>query len=110
MAAKIKKGDQVIAIAGKDKGRTGDVKSCLVGGWLIVSGINLVKKHVKANPDRGIQGGVIEKEMRIHISNVALFSMDAISKKPKASRVGFKTLEDGKKVRYLKKTDQVIDI
>lgn len=109
MAAKIKKGDQVVVITGKDKGRTGDVKSCL-GDWLIVSGINMVKKHVKANPDRGIQGGVIEKEMRIHISNVALFSTDTVSKKPKASRVGFKILENGKKVRYLKATDQIIDI
>jgi large subunit ribosomal protein L24 len=113
MAAKIKKGDHVLVLAGKDKGQTGEVTSCpksSLGSWLIVSGINLVKKHVKPNPERGIQGGVIEKEMRIHISNVALFSMDAVSKKPKASRVGFKTLENGKKVRYLKTTDQIIDI
>jgi len=104
MAAKIKKGDQVIVIAGKDKGRTGEVKVCL-DDRLIVSNVGIIKKHVKANPERGVQGGIVEKESSIHISNVAL--IDGISKKP--SRVGFKILENGKKVRYLKSNNEVID-
>jgi large subunit ribosomal protein L24 len=105
MSAKIKKGDTVIIIAGKDKGRTGQVKSLLPGAnKVIVFGVNLVKKHVKANPDRGIQGGIIEREQPIHVSNVALF--DQSGKKP--SRVGFKYLENNKKVRYLKTSKEIV--
>lgn len=105
MAAKIKKGDQVIVIAGRDKGRIGIVSACLDGDRLFVSGIAMVKKHLRANPDRGIQGGVIEKERSIHVSNVAL--VDKISQKP--SRVGFRILEDGKKVRYLKSSNELVE-
>jgi large subunit ribosomal protein L24 len=105
MAAKIKKGDQVIVIAGKDKGRTGEVKACLSNSRLVVSNVGIVKKHLKANPDRGVQGGIVEKELPIHISNVAL--IDKLSGKP--SKVGFKTLENGQKVRYLKSSNEVID-
>src|SRR5690349_19197873 len=104
MAAKIKKGDSVIVIAGKDKGRTGEVKSCLANDRVIVSNVGLVKKHTRGNPDRGIQGGITEKEMSIHISNIAL--LDKVSHKP--SKVGFKILENGKKVRYLKLNNEVI--
>lgn len=104
--AKIKKGDQVVVVTGKDKGRTGEVKACLDNDRLVVANVNMVKKTTKANPDKGIKGGIIDKEMSIHISNVAFF--DAVSKKP--SKVGFKTLENGKKVRYLKSNNEVIDV
>lgn len=106
MAAKIKKGDQVIVIAGKDKGRTGEVKRRLADDRVIVTGVNLVKKHVRPNPNLGTQGGIIEREQPIHVSNVAL--LDHATKKP--SRVGFKMLENGKKVRYLKSNNEVIDV
>jgi len=103
MAAKIKKGDQVVIITGKDKKRKGKVLSCLSNDRVIVSGINIVKKHTKANPDRGIQGGIIEKELSIHVSNVALFDAN-----DKPSRVGFKRLENNKKVRYLKSNQEIV--
>ena len=103
MAAKIKKGDKVVIIAGKDKKREGEVLSALANGKVIVSGINIVKKHVKANPDRGIQGGIIEKEHPIHASNVALLDVNG-----KPARVGFKLLENNKKVRYLKSTQEIV--
>lgn len=105
MAAKIKKGDQVIVITGKDKGRTGEVKRCLSNGRVLVTNVNLVKKHMKPNPHLNTQGGIVAREQSIHISNVAL--VDQMTKK--ASRVGFKTLEDGKKVRYLKSNNEVVD-
>lgn len=106
MSAKIKKGDQVIVITGKYKGRTGEVRRCFATGKVLVANVNIVKKHVKPNPNKGIQGGVVEKEMPIHISNVAL--MDSTTGKP--TRVGFKILENGKKVRFNKSNNEVIDV
>lgn len=105
---KIKKGDEVIVIAGRDKGRRGVVLSVLLGGMkLMVEGINTVKKHVKANPNAGDRGGIIIKTQPIHRSNVMLY--DQASGKG-GSRVGIRILEDGRKVRYLKTTDEVIDV
>jgi len=102
---RIKKGDEIIVITGKDKGRRGTVSGVLEDGRLIVENINIVKKHVKANPNAGVAGGIIDKEMPINGSNVMLFN-PAIDK---GDRVGFKKLEDGRKVRYFKSNDEVID-
>ncbi|EKD73457.1 MAG: 50S ribosomal protein L24 [uncultured bacterium] len=107
MAEKIKKGDEVMVIAGKDKGRRGIVQSVLRDkGMLVVEDINTAKKHVKANPNTGEKGGIIIKTCPIHRSNVMLY--DQVS--GKGSRVGIRILEDGRRVRYFKSTDEVIDV
>ncbi|MEE4246648.1 MAG: 50S ribosomal protein L24 [Kangiellaceae bacterium] len=104
---KIKRGDEVIVIAGKSKGQRGKVTKVLIEkDKLIVEGANLVKKHQRANPQMGVEGGIIEKEAALHISNVAIFN----SATGKADRVGIKTLEDGKKVRIFKSSGEQIDI
>ena len=103
---KIRKGDQVIVIAGKDKGRRGVVTRRVNDEKIIVEGINRVKKHVRPNPLRGIPGGIVEKEMPIHISNVALFNPQT----QKADRVGIRVLEDGRKVRFFKSTGELVDV
>ncbi len=103
---KIKKGDQVVVITGKDKGKKGKVLSFEGDNRLLIEGINLVRKHQKPNPNRGVEGGIIEKSMPIHYSNVALFN-PAINK---ADRVGFRLLADGRKVRYFKATNEVVDL
>ena len=107
---KIRKGDTVVVLTGKDKGKTGvvlkvsDKKDNLRSGlWVTVEGINVAKKHVKANPQMQKPGGIIATEMPIHGSNVSL--IDPTTQKP--SRVGFKTLEDGKKVRFYKSSGEV---
>jgi large subunit ribosomal protein L24 len=102
---KIRKGDDVIVIAGKDKGKRGSVLRVRDDDRLLVEGINSVKKHVKPNPVKGDAGGIVSKEMPIHISNIALFN--ATSKR--ADRVGFKVLEDGRKVRVFKSNGEVVD-
>lgn len=102
---RIKKGDEVIVITGKDKGRRGTVSSVSDDGRMIVENINVVKKHVKANPNAGVAGGIVDKEMSINTSNVMLFNPVT----GKGDRVGFKKLEDGRKVRYFKSNDEVID-
>jgi large subunit ribosomal protein L24 len=101
---KIKKNDDVIVIAGKDKGNRGNVLSVL-GDYLLVSGINKVKKHQKPNPVKGMAGGIIEQESKIHISNVALYN----AAEKKGDRVGIKTLEDGRRVRVFKSSGEVVD-
>ena len=103
---KIKKGDQVVVLAGKDKGKQGAVLSVLDGEKVVVENINMVKKHTKANPMKGEPGGILDKEMPMHISNVAILNPAT----GKADRVGFKTLEDGRKVRYFKSNGEVVDI
>jgi large subunit ribosomal protein L24 len=103
---KIKKGDKVIVITGKDKGKIGAVLSLVDGGdYLLVEGINIAKKHVKANPNANEQGGIVSKTMPIHRSNVMMY--DEIEKK--GSRVGIRTLTDGQRVRFLKASDQLIE-
>jgi large subunit ribosomal protein L24 len=104
MASKIKKDDEVIIIAGKNKGRRGKVLR-MVEDRVVVEGVNLIKKHVKPNPQKNTQGGIVEKEAALHISNVALFNPTT----KKADRVGFRTLDDGRKVRYFKKNSEVIN-
>ena len=100
---KIRKGDDVIVLTGKDKGKRGAVLRVL-DGKLIVEGVNVVKKHQKPNPVKGVQGGVVEKTMPIDVSNVALFNQAT----QKADRVGFKLLEDGRKVRVFKSNGEVV--
>ncbi len=101
---KIKKNDDVIVIAGKDKGSRGSVLRVL-GEYLLVGGINKVKKHQKPNPVKGLAGGIVEKELPIHISNVAVFNAAT----NKGDRVGIKQLEDGRKVRVFKSNGEVVD-
>lgn len=102
---KIKRGDQVVLIAGKDKGKRGEVTRVLANGRIYVDGVNLVTKHTKPNPQRNIAGGLLEKEMPVHVSNVAIFNAAT----GKADRVGFRVIEDSRKVRFFKKTGEVID-
>lgn len=102
---KIKQNDEIVVIAGKDKGKHGKVTRVKETNYVLVSGVNMVKKHVKANPQKGITGGILEKEAPIHISNVAIFN----AKTNKADRVGFKVLADGKKVRVYKSNQETID-
>ena len=103
---KIKKGDDVIIIAGKDNGKRGSVLRVTDDDRVIVENCNMAKKHVKPNPNTGEAGGIVEKEMPMHISNVGLFNPTT----GKADRVGIKTLEDGKKVRYYKSNNEVVDL
>ncbi len=104
--SKIRKGDEVIVIAGRDKGKRGTVSKIISADELLVEGVNVVKRHTRPNPSKGTTGGIIEKEMPIHRSNIALYNPQM----SKADRVGIKRLEDGKKVRYFKSTDEVVDI
>lgn len=101
---KIRKGDDVIVVAGKDRGKRGAIQSWLDAEYVIVAGVNKVKKHLKPNPLKGDQGGVSEKEMPINISNIALFNPVT----QKADRVGFKVLDDGRKVRVFKSSGEII--
>ncbi|MBN4078762.1 50S ribosomal protein L24 [Gammaproteobacteria bacterium AH-315-C21] len=104
---KIKKGDDVIVLTGKDKGKQGTVNRVMPDeDRVVIGGINMVKRHTKSNPNAGVAGGIIDKEMPIHVSNIAIFN--PITKK--GDRVGIKTLEDGKKVRYFKSNDEVVDV
>lgn len=102
---KIKKNDEVVLIAGKDKGRRGKVLRVLDRERVVVEGVNMIKKHQKPNPQRNTQGGIVEKEAPLHISNVAIYN--PITKK--ADRVGFKVLE-GRKVRCFKSNNEMIDV
>ena len=101
---KIKKGDNVVVIAGRDKGKRGDVTQVVDDDHVVVAGINQVKKHQRPNPMKGEQGGIVTKDMPIHISNVAIWN--PITKK--ADRIGLRTLEDGRKVRFYKSNGELI--
>jgi large subunit ribosomal protein L24 len=103
---RIRKGDQVIVITGKYKGRRGTVTRVLADGHVVVENINVVKRHTRPNPAKGVQGGIVEKEMPIEGSNVMLFNPAT----EKGDRVGFRTLDDGRKVRYFKSNNEVIDV
>jgi large subunit ribosomal protein L24 len=103
---KIKKGDEVIVIAGANKGARGTVLSIVEDGQVLVEGVNVVKKHTKPNPNAGVQGGIVEQERPVHVSNVMLFNPAT----GKGDRVGIKTLEDGKRVRFFKSNNEVVDI
>jgi len=101
---RIRKGDQVIVTAGKDKGKKGEVVRML-GEKVVVSNINVVKRHTKPNPQAGQPGGVVEREAPIHISNVMLFNPAT----GKGERVGFKVLEDGRKLRVFRSSGEAVD-
>jgi large subunit ribosomal protein L24 len=103
---KIKKGDDVVVLTGKDRGKRGTVLRVVDDERLLVENVNLVKKHQKGNPQKGLAGGIIDKEMPLHVSNVGLYNPQA----GKADRVGFKTLEDGRKVRVFKSDGEVVDV
>ncbi|WP_404399789.1 50S ribosomal protein L24 [Idiomarina seosinensis] len=104
MAAKIKRDDEVVVLAGKDKGKQGKVLKVLTDkDRVIVEGVNIVKKHQKPNPASGESGGIVEKEAPLHVSNVAILNPET----GKADRVGFR-IEDGKKVRFFKSNNAII--
>jgi large subunit ribosomal protein L24 len=100
---RIRKGDQVVVIAGKDKGKKGDVIR-VAGDKIVVSNINIIKRHTKPNPQAGQPGGVIEREAPIHISNVMLFNPAS----GKGERVAFKVLEDGRKLRVFRSSGEAV--
>lgn len=102
---KIRRGDDVVVIAGKDRGRRGSVIRVVSDDRVVVQNVNLVKKHQKPNPNMGRTGGIVEKEMPLHISNVMLFNPATA----KGDRVSFKTLEDGRKVRVYRSNGEVVD-
>lgn len=103
---RIRKGDEVIVIAGKSKGQRGTVLRVLAEGRVVVENVNVIKKHQKPNPQSGINGGIIEKEAPLDISNVMVFN--PVTKK--GDRVGYRVLEDGRKVRYFKSNGEVVDL
>jgi len=103
---KIRKGDEVIVIAGRDKGKRGKVVLRATEDRVVVEGVNIVKKHAKPNPMKGVTGGIVEKTMPIHQSNVAIFNAAT----GKADRVGVKVLADGKKVRVNKSSGEEIKV
>ncbi|HEU4618147.1 MAG TPA: 50S ribosomal protein L24 [Gammaproteobacteria bacterium] len=102
---RLKKGDEVIVIAGKDKGRRGTVLRVYDDERVLVENVNVVKKHQRPNPNKGVPGGIVEKEAPLHASNVMLYNPDA----EKGDRVGVRTLGDGRKVRYFKSNNEVLD-
>ena len=101
---KIRKGDEIVVIAGKDKGKRGTVTVRVDAEHVVVEGVNRAKKHVKPNPVKGVVGGVVDKDMPLHVSNVSLYNPTT----QKADRVGFKLLEDGTKVRIFKSSGEVV--
>ena len=103
--AKIKRDDEVIVLTGKDKGKRGTVRAVLDAGRVIVSGVNMIKKHTKPNPQMGVAGGIVEKEAPIQVSNIAIFN----SATSKADRVGYQIVDGGKKVRVYKSSGEQID-
>jgi large subunit ribosomal protein L24 len=102
---KIRKGDEVVVIAGREKGRRGTVIRVLPDDRVLVENVNMVKRHTRPNPQRGVQGGVIEKEASLHLSNVMLWNPVA----KRGDRVGIRTLADGRRVRFFKSNDEVVD-
>ncbi|QTR51384.1 50S ribosomal protein L24 [Candidatus Thiothrix anitrata] len=102
---KIRSNDEVVVITGKDKGRRGKIMQVLEEGKVLVQGVNRVKKHVKPNPNAGVQGGIVEKEMPMDASNVMLVNPAT----GKGDRVGFKLLDDGKKIRVFKSNGERVD-
>ena len=103
--SKVRKGDQVYVLTGRDKGKRGAVVRVYPDNRVVVEGINMVKRHTKPNPQLGTPGGIIEKEAPLQVSNVALYN--PVTQKP--DRVGFRTLEDGRKVRFFKSNGEVVD-
>jgi large subunit ribosomal protein L24 len=103
---RIRKGDEVIVTTGKDKGRRGSVTRIYADGRVLVEGINVVRKHMKPNPATGSKGGIVDKEMPLDASNVMLYN--PVTKK--GDRIGYKRLDDGRKVRFFRSTDELVDV
>jgi large subunit ribosomal protein L24 len=103
---KIRKGDKVVVLTGKDRGKQGTVLRMLENDRVLVENVNVVKRHTRPNPQRNVTGGIMQKEAPIHVSNVALFNAGS----GKGERVGLRTLEDGRKVRFFKKAGEVADV
>ncbi len=103
---KFRKGDQVVVITGKDKGRQGSILQVIDDEFVLVEGVNQVKKHSKPNPQAGKQGGIVSKEMPLHVAKIAIWNPTS----KKADRVGFKTLSDGKKVRRFSSNGEQLDV
>ncbi|HZX22248.1 MAG TPA: 50S ribosomal protein L24 [Woeseiaceae bacterium] len=103
---KIRKGDEVVVIAGKDKGRRGTVLRVYPDERVLVEGVNVAKKHQRPNPNMGVPGGIVDREMPLHISNVAVYNPQT----KKGDRIGIRTLEDGSRVRYFKSNEEVVDV
>lgn len=101
---KIKRDDEVVVLAGKDKGKRGKVRKIVDDKRVIVAGVNMIKKHTKPNPQAGVQGGIVEREAPIQLSNIAIFNTET----EKADRVGF-SFEDGKKIRVFKSSGAAVD-
>ena len=102
---KIRKGDSVVVTAGREKGRTGTVVAVKADGRVLVENVNMVRKHQKPNPARGVQGGIVQREASLHASNVALLNPAT----KKADRVGVRSLKDGRKVRFFKSNGELVD-
>jgi large subunit ribosomal protein L24 len=102
---RIKKGDEVVVLSGRDKGKRGTVLRRVDAEFVVVEGVNRVKKHQRPNPMKGLTGGIVDKDLPIHISNVALFNPAT----KKGDRIGVKTLEDGRKVRVFKNNGEQVD-
>lgn len=102
---RIRKGDEVVVISGRDKGKRGTVVRRVNADYLVVEGVNRVKKHQRPNPMKGLTGGIVDKDMPVHVSNIALFNPAT----QKADRVGFKQLQDGRKVRVFKSNGEQVD-
>ncbi|MHB8742864.1 MAG: 50S ribosomal protein L24 [Sulfuricaulis sp.] len=103
---KIRKGDKVVVLTGRDKGKQGTVLRVLENSRALVENVNIIKRHTKPNPNKGVTGGIIDKEAPIHLSNIALFNPAT----GKGERVGMRVMEDGTKVRYFKKSGEVADV
>ena len=102
---KIRKGDTVVVTAGRDKGRTGTVVNVQSDGRVLVENVNMIKKHQRPNPGKGVQGAIVQKEAPLHVSNVALLNPAT----GKAGRVGVRSLKDGRKVRFFKSNGEMVD-
>ena len=103
---RIKKGDEVVVLAGRDKGKRGSVLRRVDAQHVVVEGVNRVKKHQRPNPMKGVTGGIVDKDLPIHVSNVALFNPAT----QKGDRIGFKMLDDGRKVRVFKSNREQVDV
>ncbi|HZM47399.1 MAG TPA: 50S ribosomal protein L24 [Burkholderiales bacterium] len=103
---KIRKGDDVMVVSGRDKGKRGTVLKIVDASHVLVEGANRVKKHQRPNPMKGVTGGIIDKEMPLHISNVALYNPGT----RKADRVGIRVMQDGRRARYFKSNGEVVDV
>ncbi|MEO6079862.1 MAG: 50S ribosomal protein L24 [Steroidobacteraceae bacterium] len=103
---KLRKGDQVVVLSGKDKGRTGAITRMLTDEKVLIEGVNISKKHQRGNPQKNQPGGLLDKEMPVHVSKLAIWNAGS----KKADRVGVKTLADGRRVRFLKSNNEVLDV